>query len=187
MLVVFPLSQERMADLATLFDSQKMTGGCWCMWWLIPVKAFHEAGAAGNKAAFQDLAQASEEPMGLLAYKDGKAVGWCAVGPRERYTRAIKTPTYRGADLAEEDVWLAPCFYILPEVRGEGVATALLKAAVELAKQHGASALEGFPYEGDKRRSGGSIQVGVESLFNACGFERLRESSGSRVIMRKEV
>lgn len=187
MLAVHALSPERMDDLARLFDQHKMTADCWCMWWLIPVKAFHEAGAAGNQAAFRDLATTSVEPMGLLAYKDGAPVGWCALGPRERYARAIKTPTYRGADLEEEGVWLAPCFYIHPDVRGEGVASALLKAAVELAREHGAKAVEGFPYEGDKRRSGGSIQVGVESLFSACGFEALRKSAGSRVIMRRDL
>ena len=64
---------------------------------------------------------------------------------------------------------------------------ALLEAAVDLAKTSGATAIEGFPFSGSKRRSSGDIQVGFEPLFALCGFEVIRRSSSSRVIMRREL
>lgn len=66
-------------------------------------------------------------------------------------------------------------------------ATALLEGAVGLARAHGASAIDGFPLAGDGRRSGGDLQVGVEPLFAACGFEAVRRPSANRVIMRRDL
>lgn len=60
----------------------------------------------------------------------------------------------------------------------------LLVAATELAKTSGATAIEGFPYVGSKRRSR-DTQVGFESIFSAAGFQILRVPSANRLIMRK--
>jgi hypothetical protein len=53
-------------------------------------------------------------------------------------------------------------------------------------KAHGASAIEGLPLSGGKRRSD-DRQVGFESLFAACGFKAIRTPSPGHVIMRKEL
>jgi GNAT superfamily N-acetyltransferase len=114
-------------------------------------------------------------------------VGWCAVGPRSRYRRALKTPTYIGRDPSEDDsVWLVPCFFVRQDARRAGLVEMLLQAAVGLAKEHGARAIEGFPFTGEKRRSS-DTQVGFESVFSACRFVAIRTPSPSRVIMRREL
>ena len=155
------------------------------MWFIIPVKDYHSAGAEGNRAAMTDLIQTSAEPMGLVAHHSGSVIGWCAAGPRERYVRAIKTPTYKGRNPSEDaDVWLVPCLFVHPDHRREGISEALLTRAVELARQHGASAIEGFPYSGSKRRSS-ATQVGFESVFARCGFEPIRRPSDSRAVVRR--
>ena len=88
------------------------------MWFIIPVKEYHAAGSEGNRASFSDLIVSSDNPVGLLAKLDDQPVGWCAVGPRSRYVRAIKTPTYKGRDPAEDDdVWLVPCVFVRDESR----------------------------------------------------------------------
>ncbi len=179
---------ESIDDVARLFSTNQVTDKCWCMWFIIPVKDFHAAGSEGNRAQFCELAASSNLPMGLLAYQDGEPVGWCAVGPRSRYVRALKTPTYRGGAAEEDDdVWFVPCFFVRQDVRGEGIGQALLETAVTLAQEHYATAIEGFPYSGSKRRSGSDVQVGFEALFRTCGFEVIREPSASRVVMRRDL
>ena len=63
----------------------------------------------------------------------------------------------------------------------------MLEAAVKFAEENGASAIEGFPFQGEKRRSSGDIQVGFQSVFEACGFKIVRTPSTSRVVMRREL
>jgi GNAT superfamily N-acetyltransferase len=174
-------------DMAKLFGTDRATNDCWCMWFIIPVKEFHEAGSAGNRAAFCQMAASSDLPVGLLAYQENEPIGWCAVGPRGRYARALKTPTYRGGEDEDEDVWLVPCFFVRKDARGREVSQRLLEAAVELARENGASAIEGFPFSGSKRRPGGDAQVGFEQLFSACGFKVIRTPSPSRVVMRRQL
>ena len=180
------VTRKSIDDLAQLFGTEKVASDCWCMWFIIPVRDFHAAGSNGNRASFCDLLAESDSPPGLLAYQDQEPVGWCAAGPRSRYARALKTPTYWGGD-AESDsvIWLVPCIFVREEARGQGVSKALLEAAVDLARESGATAIDGFPFSGSKRRSSGDIQVGFESLFASCGFEVLRTPSPGRVVMRR--
>jgi GNAT superfamily N-acetyltransferase len=188
-LVIKPLTPDRLDDLGRLFSTDPVAAGCWCMWFIIPVKDYHAAGGEGNRASFTKLAAESDLPMGLLACNDaGEPVGWCAVGPRSRYVRALKTPTYKGG--APEDdspIWLVPCFFTREDIRGLGVTAALLEAAVELARQNGATALDGFPFSGAAKRSSGDVQVGFESLFASCGFRPIRTPSSSRIVMRRDL
>lgn len=182
------VTQDHLDDLGRLWASDKLANACWCMWFIIPVKDFHAAGGEGNRASFCDLAARSDLPLGLLAYRADEPVGWCAVGPRARYVRALKTPTYRGGEASEDEtVWLVPCFFVRQEVRGKGVSRALLEGAIRLAQDNGATAIEGFPYVGPKKRSGGDVQVGHAALFAACGFEVIRMPSPARVVMRRQL
>jgi GNAT superfamily N-acetyltransferase len=185
---VVPFEPSRTKDLGALLDTDPGSRGCWCMWFIIPVKAYHEAKGYANRDAFVGLAASDPHPLGLMAYEGDHPVGWCAVGPRTRYLRALGTPTLKGRDRAEDgSVWLVPCFLIRRDQRSQGVASTLLAAAVELARERGATAIEGFPLAGDKRRSSGSdLQTGVESLFAGCGFAAVSRPSDNRVVMRRE-
>lgn len=181
------LTEDRVTDLDRLFSADEDTDHCWCMWFLIPVKAFHEQGHDGNKSGFLSRMEADPHPMGLIAYDGDEPVGWCAAGPRDRYTRVLKVPTLRNRDKAEDSTaWLVPCFFVAKTARGKGVSRVLLEGAVDLARQRGAPAIEGFPLAGSARRSGGSdMMVGVEPLFASCGFEVSDRPSDNRVVMRR--
>lgn len=183
-----PVTPERLDDLALLFGSDKTAEKCSCMWYVISVKEFHDGGAEQNRARFAQLAATEDAPMGVLAYVDGEPRGWCAAGPRERYARAIKTPTYRSkTEDPLTDVWLTPCLYVHPDARGTGMTAALLEAAVQLATDHGAEAVDGFPYTNAKRSLSAKTHVGFESTFADCGFEPLRTPSESRVVVRRRL
>jgi GNAT superfamily N-acetyltransferase len=179
-----PVDASSVGQLADLFRTDKGASGCWCMWFIVPVNAYHAAGAVGNRASFCRLMASSKHPTGLIAQSDGKVVGWCALGPRSRYARAIKAPTYKGRDPSEDDdIWLVPCLFLRKEARKTGVSERLIGEAIRLARARGARAIEAFPHAGAERRSK-DTQVGFESVFSKCGFVAVRRPSPTRVIMR---
>jgi GNAT superfamily N-acetyltransferase len=184
---IAPLTADRLADFDALFSGDSSSSLCRCMWFIKPVRQYQADGAGGNWQDFQALAGSSTTPLGLLAYDGGTPVGWCATGPRSRFFRAIRTPTYKGRDPSEdEDVWLVPCVFIVAPAQGMGLGRRLVGAAVNLAIEHGARAIEAFPYAGNRRRSV-DTQVGFESNFAANGFREVRRPSDQRVIMRREL
>jgi GNAT superfamily N-acetyltransferase len=181
-----PLTQENFPSLERLFAAHEVTAGCWCMWFIIPVKDYHLS-AADNRANLSARVATDASAMGYVAFHDGVAVGWCAAGPRERYVRAIRTPTYRPGSDDGPGIWLVPCFFIHRDYRGRGIAAQLLAAAVAGARRSGARAIDGFPFTDDKRRSGGDMQVGHATLFAGSGFTVVRQPSPARVVMRLEL
>jgi GNAT superfamily N-acetyltransferase len=187
---VHPLTRDRLDDLADLFLTGSATKGCWCMYFIHPPKQFQAGWRNGaNRAAFESLVPTASPPMGLLAYDDGRAVGWIATGPRSRYPRAIgpRATILKGRDQSEDDdVWLLPCFFVRVGYRGAGVTAALVAAAVEQAEAHGAKAVEGFPIA-DAYPKSQDDYVGKQRRFAECGFECVAEPSPRRVVMRKKL
>jgi GNAT superfamily N-acetyltransferase len=175
-------------DLSKLFASDPSASGCWCMWFITSVKEYHAAGAAANRQKFEALALESKEPLGLVAYRQGQPIAWCAVGPKERFARAVRTPTLKAASAGPAEIaWFVPCFFVRSDHRRTGVTRALLKRAVELAFEHGAELIEGFPFSGNRPRASGDRQVGTEEVFASVGFAPVRRPSESRVVMQCRV
>ena len=129
--------------------------------------------------------------MGVLAVSDGTPVGWCACGPRARYTWAAVLGG-RSHALArkpgDEDrhVWLIACTVVRPDWRGAGVVIPLLRGAVSLAGTAGASAVEAWPLARGVTRPE-QAHVGRESVFARLGFECIERPSIERAIMRLEL
>lgn len=186
--IVHPVTTDRLADLAELFGTSKTTSGCYCMWNTLPAKQCQGGWSGANRRSFEEMAKTEAEPMGLLAYAAERPVGWISVGPRARFERMLRTPTLAGHDPAEnESVWFVTCFFVRREARRTGVTRALLTAAVELAREHHATAIEGYPLAGERRRSSAEAFVGVEAMFASCGFEIIRQPTSARAIMRREL
>jgi GNAT superfamily N-acetyltransferase len=143
------------------------------------------SGGARNKNGMRERV-AQEPPPGLLAYDDeGVPVGWCAVTPRVEYGRILRSRTTKPADPEDETVWAVPCFYIRRGRRGRGIASALLEAAIEYAKQHGAAALEGYPIDPrGRRRQNSELYYGTVTMFRANGFSEVERRSETRPVMR---
>lgn len=174
-------------DLAELLALDEPSSKCWCMWFIGSVKDFHAAGSEGNRARFEALARSAAVPMGLLAYRAGRPVGWCAIGPMERFARAMRTPTLRGYAAPPEKTWFVPCFYVHPKHRRSGITRPLLERAVSLAAEHGAELVAGFPVTGQRPASSGDRQVGAEGVFVSAGFVSVHRPSGNRVVMQRRV
>lgn len=188
MVDIHPLTADRLPDLASLFGTNGVTRGCYCTYFLVSGKDYQSGWQGGNRASFEGFAAGADPPAGLLAYRDAEAVGWCAVGPRARYARALRSPILRAREPDEDDtVWLVPCFFVRRDARRTGVTRELLAAAVALAQECGASAVEGFPRSGDGRVSAADAFLGVEPVFADCGFTAVNRPTPHRVVMRREL
>jgi hypothetical protein len=62
---------------------------------------------AGNQRATKKLIATGQEP-GILAYADGKLIGWCASVLREAYPALDRSPVLQRVD--DRPVWLVKCF-----------------------------------------------------------------------------
>ena len=118
------------ADFAGLFESRGGPKSCWCMVWRgSPAEARRRDGAsrrAAIKARIDDGI-----PIGILAYRDGTAVAWCSIAPRETYRRLGGPDDQR----ISECVWSLACFFIKREFRSRGLMRKLLGAAIEHARR----------------------------------------------------
>jgi GNAT superfamily N-acetyltransferase len=164
---VQPVTAERWADMVELFGDNRASAGCWCMWFRVAPKTWSANGNAGNRAAMQRIVAEDAVP-GLLAYSDGRPVGWISVAPRMQFGRIAGPPEKAGG--GGEAVWSVVCFFIGPGQRGQGIGRALLAAAVDFARDRGAKVLEAYPVERDSPISNADAYTGVRSMFEKAGF-----------------
>ena len=140
------------------------------MFWRVRGRDFDELWGDGARAAFREVVEEGPPP-GLLAYRDGAPVGWCAVAPRESYPRVLRSRVIGPADDAPA-CWAVVCFYVVRGDRRGGVAAALLEAAVAFAADHGATWVEGYPKDTEGARKGANeMFVGSMSMFAEAGCE----------------
>jgi GNAT superfamily N-acetyltransferase len=176
-----------LTELAELFESQRNSRHCWCMTFCVTRREFAVGWLnGGNQRRFATMASVSAAPMGVLASDAGKAIGWCACGPRSRYIAATspRSEIMRNRAPAEDEtVWLLPCLFVRAGHRGQGVSHALVSAAVALARREGAAAIEGWPLADTVQRSADAF-VGREQMFADLGFRGVDRPTAERVIMR---
>ena len=184
-MIVLPLTPERWDDLVELFQSDRWTRGCFDMWPRQTGKLTDQRWGAGNHEAFQGLVRAGPPP-GLLAYRDGRAVGWMAIGPRSDYSRLQRSPLLKPVD--ERPAWSVVCFFVREGARGSGVAAALLRAGIAWARERAATLIEGYAVRPEARPSDpASLWWGTVELFERAGFGEIKRASPRRSIMRLEL
>ena len=186
---VRPLTPERLPDLAGLFATTAMTNRCQCTYFLLGANDRRQIWRQGGlRACFEEFARVAPAPVGVLAYRAGDAVGWCAAAPRADYPVLLRSPLYRERN-ADDDasVWFASCFYVHRSARHQGVTRRLLEAAVSVAAAAGATAMEGLPRADGDRVAAVDRYVGSESVFAASGFDVVRRPTPRRALMRREL
>ena len=170
-LEVKPLTPARWKDLERLFGEKGARAGCWCMFWRLEKgERFDDVKGATAKRRFKALVQKGDA-QGLLAYLDGKPVGWLTHGPRRSFPKLDRAPSLVCDDA--DEVHSVPCFFIAPEARGKKVATALLNEAVLTLKKQGAKVLEGYPVKPprpNEKIPAAFAYTGTVPLFEKAGF-----------------
>jgi len=192
---------------------QAMTGGgdgatCWCQWPLMTGREF----SAAPRAELRDRLRAEVEgtrrdglavarapspgvepplgppaPPGLVALVDDGAAGWCRIGPRAAQPRIERSRIVRsgGASAADAGVWALSCLIVRREYRRRGVAQELARAAVDLARAHGATRVEAYPVDTAARpdASVNDLFHGSVSMLVAAGFREVAHPTPGRAVM----
>lgn len=181
---VRPLTASNWDDLVELFGPERGAAGrCWCMFWRQPKDEWKARSNTGNRNKLRRLIKPRAAPPGLVAYTDGKPVGWTSVAPRQQFPRLNGSQYLYPVD--DKPVWAIVCFYIRRGYRKKGVATALLDAAVAEASKRGARIVEAYPVAGTTES--GDAWTGVPSMFERAGFREVERRHPSRPIMRKGI
>jgi GNAT superfamily N-acetyltransferase len=135
-----------------------------------------------NRKDFERIVN-SGPPPGLLAFDGDCAVGWCQITPRNALPWLDRTWRLRRID--EAPVWSISCFYVRIGSRRRGVSSTLIRAAVEMARQAKAPAVEAYPL--DSNLSPSATSTGYASTFARAGFKEVARHSPERPIMRYEL
>lgn len=179
-LEVRQLTPDLLPAFEDLFAGGGPAGRCWCMYWRIGAD-YRKQSADDNRRAFQAVVE-DGPPPGLLALSEGIAVGWCQITPRQDLPRLGRSRILAAVD--DAPVWSISCFYIRRGHRRRGVATALIRAALERAEEAGAPAVEAYPL--DPGLTPSSSFTGYSSTFERLGFREVARHSPARPIMRFE-
>ncbi len=166
-----PLTPETWDALATLFAEGGDPKFCWCAFWRQRGLDWSNSTAERNRALLRRLAERQEIAPGLVAFRGERAVGWVSVGPREDYERLEHSKVLARVD--DRPVWSIVCFVVSRRERGRGVAAALLEAAGDYARDHGARLLEAYPVDtsGGGRVPSATVYTGTLGMFERAGFE----------------
>ena len=161
---VRPVTAERWADFAALFEARGSPSYCWCTVYRKPSNV--SMSNDEKRKAMQGLIQRAT-PVGVLAYDGGAPVGWCSVAPRETYVRLDRSRTM--PRVSDEPTWTVLCFFVRRSHRRAGVSRTLLTGAVDYARESGARFVEGYPFD----TAGTTSRFrGHSSLFMALGFQQ---------------
>jgi GNAT superfamily N-acetyltransferase len=189
---IVPLTPDRWDDVAALFGEGGDPKTCWCMFWRLRSKDWSFGSAAKVREGFHALVFEARDPApGLLAYRDGRAVGWVSVAPRDDYARLTNSRVRPKID--DVPVWSIVCFVVSKTERGQGLTSRLLDAATAYALERGAPGLEAYPVDpGEGRIPAALGYTGLLSTFEAAGFRVVRridapQATVQRVIVRREV
>ena len=169
-LEIFPATVDRWSDVGELLDAAAERG-CWCQAWR-GTDAKSLSGGKSRPELLREQMEHGSPPPGFVAYLDGVPVGWVGIGVRTETPRLVNSRTIPAVD--DLPVWSIGCFRIRPGYRRRGIASALLRGVIEAAREAGAPAVEAYPIDpAGKRVDAGLAFVGIASMFEAAGFERL--------------
>jgi ribosomal protein S18 acetylase RimI-like enzyme len=183
---IHDVTPERVADYLSFFDHDAFRDfpswqSCYCM----ETHSTYTDEESAARTAGQNRRDMSEmisrnQVTALLAYTDGKPVGWCNYGETTKLSNVMRR---FGTDASGyEGVGSVACFVIAAPYRGHGIASRLLDAAVERLRSRGLRAVEGYPHRGAD--SAQTNYRGPLSMYLRAGFELYRETERN-VIVRK--
>ena len=177
-----PLTPERFADMETVFGERGVARRCFCMYWRRPDEGYGDD--RDNKDRFAERA-ATGRPPGLIGYlAPENPVGWVQVGPRDEFPTLDRSRLLRRPD--DVDVWSINCFVVRAGHRKRGVGAGLLAAAIDFARDQGASVIEAYPVDGP-RSSSVDYFTGTLGMFDEHGFAELIRRNDTRPIVRLKV
>lgn len=183
---------DRWDNVQTVMTTSGDSGGCWCQWFRCSTADWQHRDRSAHRTALR--AQLDEQPPpGVLAYLDGEPAGWCALAPRPSYLRLRRSRKLTRAgvadDLDDATIWSVTCLVVRAPFRRKGLSRHLVDAAVDLAADHGAGLVEGYPVDLTQRDTIRSAElfVGTLTTFLAAGFTEVGRSAPARPVVRRSL
>jgi GNAT superfamily N-acetyltransferase len=185
-----PSTPERWDDVVVAFGRRgEDPSWCWCRRFLD--RSPEATIGDDNRDALRREISTATVPPGLIAYVDARPVGWTRVMPRNDLPGVTANRALRRVLTDDPGAWWVTCFAIDQRYRRIGVAQKLLSAAVDHARQHGATAVEGHPVDTAalraERTSGSALFTGTMRLFVVAGFTEIGRTYPSRPVMRLQL
>lgn len=190
---VASLSPSRRADYLGFFDHERgrafadnpAWSSCYCHYFnAAPALEWSTLDAVANRTAIAARIEVGEME-GFLAYDErDTVVGWLNAQPRHKLTHCFARldvpPT--PLDVPAHEAALVVCLLVDPQLRGRGVARALLEHALAVFAARGIRIVDAFP----KSTADGAAAHfrGPLSLFESLGFGKLA-THDETIVMRK--
>lgn len=178
-------------DVERLFGVRGEPSRCWCRFFALTGSEWSASTPEERKSQLRDKFDAGQPAPGVLAFRGGNPVGWCAVEPRGCYPRILRSKVLTTApdvvrDAGGNPAWSVSCFVVSPGQRRTGVARALLAAAADHAFAHGARVVEGYPVDHAQRPKAGPADLyhGTLGLFLAAGFTVASDAVPGHAVVR---
>jgi predicted GNAT family acetyltransferase len=184
---ISPLTPELWPAFEDLFGKQGACYGCWCTHFRLPPAARRDNDRERNKEHIRARIEAGPPP-GLLAFEDGKAVGWMQIGPRadvpEFNNAGRGSAPVEPGDASDPKVWAISCFFLRTRARGKGLTHRLVEGGLAYARENGVRFVEACPMDRSKDSRSIGLFVGSTRVFEKAGFSRLLERKAGRPLMR---
>ncbi len=164
------LNSSNMKDWFDFFDNRAFAdheewNTCYCTAFYYPkIKEYKEE--SNRRRDYAKWLIENRKMKGLIAYEDGKAIGWVNVNDKKHYPRLSDINT------DENKVLSIVCFIIQKDYRRKGVAKQLLENIVLNAKKNGYSIIEAYPKKRAKSEYG--VWNGPYEMYIKSGFSDYR-------------
>lgn len=188
------LTPELLEDYLNFFDTtphftNKDEDKCYCVCWsnvACEEQEFSTVEKRRNKAITYVK---NNNIQGYLAYYNNKVVGWCNANTKSDCMECQCGKMYLSLTDKEESspnikVKGVFCFAIAPEMRGNGIATLLLKCVCEDAALDGFDFVEAYPNK--EFISAKDDYMGPIKIYENLGFTAYYEI-GPKLVMRKKL
>ena len=190
-----PASAVQPDELVAVFEDRGPASRCWCQRYKLAPGEFFAGFPAEERAARLREQTACGRPdapstSGLVAFLDDEPVGWCAVEPRPAYPGMVRNQRVpwlgRTEDRSDPGVWAVTCVLVRAGYRRRGIGRALVRAAVDAARDGGATAVEGYPVAVPNVLDE-ELHVGTVAMFTAAGLAEVGRPTPRRAVLRLEL
>ena len=172
------------------FSDGNVNKGCYCVWHHWTDKHEYERSLLPESERPNVKKNYAKELIqngglnGFAAFCDDNMVGFCNADAKQNYFRLNRenAPNSWQGVSDDDKILSVVCFTVAPEMRGKGIAKALLKAVCEYANESGYDYVEGYPPLGEYTVNdcGGSV-----SMYKNQGFDIIEIPNG--LIARKSL
>lgn len=183
---VEPVTPERLDDFLDFFDHRAFAdnpswGECYCFEHRFAGDDRESAARTGaENRRDMSAAIADRRAHGLLAYVDGRAIGWCSAAPK---AEILRLPVDR-EPAAIDGIGVINCVVIASPYRRHGVARRLVEAAGDYLAGIGCAVAEAYPVK--EMNSDAHGFYGPLEIYRELGYETYRDLP-RRLVVRKQL